>query len=441
LLSTQKLQMPHEGPMHLLALEGQIWMATSALRRMENNSGVLSLVGEPVAVGVSSQPIQQLGDSLYLARHRPFASSSLMIQFQYESMRTNWGLTMGSSILAANATGNTLVCVNEDGHVFRLSTGDFAADPNAESFQQTPSVTLNLPADLETPLGALALMDGSLFVYAGGKQPKAWFITPNAQLSRGLSIPGDLQTKPVAVHDGMVLPLEGRLHYEPIKPGGPSVDDYTRKLDVNPPGNRRPPRWMHLERLDENQFVAVDSEGALMRFQFRTDPRPHLFEVRNLQLKSPVNVPFVVFEGTVVFADADRQLHVLDAQSFQILGSTELDGVASNALWMVDGKVFVETNHSELQAFELTPEPKKLWSLSLGNSGLAGSPLTVGPDLLVTKQNGDVWMVDPHTGDVRQRHSIGQTLVNGPMIFGNHILAFSLDGSLYPLESLLTGGK
>ncbi len=441
LLSPQKVPVPHEGPMNLLALEGQVWMATSALRRIENNSGTLAFVGEPLAVGVSSQPIQQLGDSLFVGRHRPYSSSTVLIQFLYDSLRTNWGLTLGSSILAANATGETLVCVNEDGQVYRLNASDFAANQNASQFQQTPSYAVNLPRDLASPLGAVPLEDGSLFVYAGGKEPRAWFITPNAQLGRGLNIPDPLEVKPIAIRDGMVLPLKGRLHFVPLKPGGPRVDDYTRELDVKPAKGQNPIRWMHLERLDDTQFMAVDSAGVLTRFQYRTDPRPHLFEVRTLPLKSPVNVPFTAFEDAVVFADAARQLHVLDAQSFQILGSTPLDGDATNAVWMVKDKVFVETNRSELHAFELTPAPKKVWSLSLGNAGLAGAPLAMGSGLLITKQNGEVWVVDPNTGNVLQQKAVGQSLISTPFLFGKHILAPSLDGSLYPLESLLTEDK
>jgi outer membrane protein assembly factor BamB len=166
-----------------------------------------------------------------------------------------------------------------------------------------------------------------------------------------------------------------------------------------------------------------------------------LFEVRNLQLKSPVNVPFAVFEDTIVFADADRQLHVLNAQSFQILGSLPLEGIVTSAVWMVNGIVYLETDRSQLHAFELTPEPKLLWSLPLDNSGLAGTPLAVGTDLVVTMQNGDVWRVDPKAGNVKEQHRVDATFVNSPLSFGSHILAPSLDGSLYPLESLLTGGQ
>jgi hypothetical protein len=287
----------------------------------------------------------------------------------------------------------------------------------------------------------VGLADGSRVAYAGGKDPRGWFITPKAQLSRGLDIPAGLEARPVSVADGMVLPLAGRLHFVPAKSGGPKVDDYTRQLNVNPPADERPPQWMHLERLDDTQFIAVDSAGTLSRFQYRTDPRPHLFEVRNLQLKSPVNVPFAVFEDTIVFADADRQLHVLNAQSFQILGSLPLEGIVTSAVWMVNGIVYLETDRSQLHAFELTPEPKLLWSLPLDNSGLAGTPLAVGTDLVVTMQNGDVWRVDPKAGNVKEQHRVDATFVNSPLSFGSHILAPSLDGSLYPLESLLTGGQ
>ncbi len=362
-----------------------------------------------------------------------------MIQFQYETQRTNWGLTMGSEILAAQGTGRTLVCVNEDGYVFRLSAADF--DAETPSFQKTPSVTLNLPRDLQSPLGAMALEDGSLVAYAGGKDPKAWFITSNGQLNRAVDIPGGPEAKPVAVGDGIVLPLEGRLHYVPAKAGGSRVDDYTRQLNVQPGKNPATPRWMHLERLDDTQFVAVDSAGSLLRFQLRTDPRPHIAEARNITLKSPVNVPFAVHEGIIAFADADRQLHVVDGQSFQILGSVALPGDATNAVWIVDGVAFVETGGSELHAYELTPVPRELWSLSLGDAGLAGRPMPVGPGLLITKQNGGIWLIDPAAGNVVQRHAIGQPLVDAPLVLGNHILAPTLDGSLYPLESLLSGGQ
>ena len=219
------------------------------------------------------------------------------------------------------------------------------------------------------------------------------------------------------------------------------MDDYTRKLDVNADKSQPSPQWVHLEQLGENELVAVDSSGLLSRIQLRSDPSPHLFESRKLQLDSPITVPFAVYSGIIAFADASGKLQVMDAQSFQILGSAKLDGNATNAVWMVDGVVFVETNRSELQAFQITPTPKKLWSLSLGGSGLAGPPRAVGGRLIVAQQNGDIRIVDPSTGEAVQRHSLGQALVDSPQMFGTHLLAPSLDGSLYPLESLLTGGQ
>lgn len=436
-LSTQRLPTPHEGPMHMLALEGQVWLATSALRRMENNSGTTNIVGEPMAVGVSSQPIQQRGDNLYVARHRPYSSSSLMIQFQIDTLRTNWGLTMGAKILAASGNGDVFVAVNEDGHVYRLTPSDFSASMASAQFKTSPRETLNLPKDLQSPLGGITLADGSLFIYAGGDEPKAWFITPNGQLGRGLSIPGVLQTKPLSLGEGVILPLDNRLHYLPIKSNGRRVDDYTRKLKVNPDNSQRPPQWIHLAASGENEILAVDSSGVLTRIQLRTDPSPHLFESRKLQLDSPIKVPFAAFSGILAFADASRQLHVMDAQSFQILGSAKLNGDATNAVWMVEGKVFVESNRSELQAFEITPTPKKLWSLPLAGSGLAGSPMALNGNLVVAKQNGEILIVDPKTGEAPVSHFLGQALVDPPLMFGTHLLAPSLDGSLYPLEPLL----
>ena len=226
----------------------------------------------------------------------------------------------------------------------------------------------------------MPLEDGSLFAYAGGKEPRVWFVTPTGQLERGFDIPAALQTKPVAMHGGMVLPMEGRLRYIPIKPGGPRVDDYTQKVTVNPPKNQKAPQWMHLERLDDDQLIAVDSANSLLRIQFRTDPVSHLFEARKLQLKSPVNVPFAVFEGVILLADADRQLHVLDGQTFQPLGSTALDGDATNALWMVDGRLYVETNRSELTAYEISPATEKTLVAVAGRQRLGGVAFVLGAD-------------------------------------------------------------
>ncbi|MCA9072378.1 MAG: PQQ-binding-like beta-propeller repeat protein, partial [Planctomycetaceae bacterium] len=274
-----------------------------------------------------------------------------------------------------------------------------------------------------------------------GETPKGWFITPSGRLGRGLPIPGELETKPISLGDGVILPLANRLHYLPIKSGSRRGDDYTRKLDVNPDKSQPPPKWIHLERLSDNEILAVDSGGALTRIQLRTDPSPHLFESRKLQLPSPVTVPFAAFKDVVVFADANQQLHVMDAQSFQVLGSANLNGNATNAVWMVEGKVFVETNRSELLAFDITPTPKQLWSLPLNGSGLAGSPRVVGGRLVVAKQNGEVLILEPSSNQVLQRHFLGQALVDSPSMLGSHLLVPSLDGSLYPLEALLMGGQ
>ena len=92
---------------------------------MENNSGTTNIVGEPTAFGVSAQPIQQRGDHLYLARYRPYSGSSLMIPFQIDTRKTSWGLTMGSKILATGGTGNVVVAVNEDGHIYQMTESEF----------------------------------------------------------------------------------------------------------------------------------------------------------------------------------------------------------------------------------------------------------------------------------------------------------------------------
>lgn len=442
----QQIQSPHDGPMYLYAGSGgQVWLASNALRRLEMKAGTLTVSGNASAIGTSCQPIQRLGETLFIGRHRPYSSSTLFTQYNLDTETSNWGVTLGARILAWSATDGNVVCVTEDGQVFRNPAGNLTTDEGAQQkFNTSASARFNLPKDLVDPLGAIALPDGRLVAYAGGEEPRMWFVSAAGQLGRGTNIPQPIESKPVGFSDGVVFPQpNGRLKYISFRSSGSRIDDYAPKVggDVAVGGAQPATRWMFLESIDAENLLAVDSAGKLVRIQYRKSPSRHLFGARNQQFQTPINVPFAVAGGQAYIA-VGGELQAMDALTFAVSGKVPLDGPAVKPVWASGDKVFVETQGGDLHCFATKPGLKKLWTLpapdanNLG-AGLAGAPLAQGDRFILSRENGTVQSVAEADGKVAVEVALNQALTSGPKALGETLVVPTLDGAFFRIDALL----
>jgi hypothetical protein len=384
-----------------------------------------------------------MGDVLYLGRHRPYSTSVLFTMYGMDTLASNWGVTVGSTVLAATAPGGVLTVLNEDGRVFRLTGTEWPASAETR-FHTAPTVRLRLPDGLDSPLLAAPVGDGHIAVAVGGAEPTCWIVTAGGQVARTIRLEDPVEAAPAPLADGAVLPLpNNRLRFVALRGGAPPVDDYQPKIDAADLAGAPPPaRWVHVEGVDADHVLALDGDGNLVQVQYREQPTRHLYGVRSVKLAAPAIVPFAVHDGLAILADVNRRLHVYDAATLQPVGDVPLDGDATSRVWADGGRAFVETSGGTLQCYQLKPEPKKLWSLAAdgltGDVDIAGAPLTDGNRLLVTRRNGQLMILNPQTGEVLDQKDLSQPLDSGPRRAAGGVFVTTLDGGLLRIDGLLT---
>ncbi|HUG91733.1 MAG TPA: PQQ-binding-like beta-propeller repeat protein [Planctomycetaceae bacterium] len=438
-IAVHQLQTPHSGPMHLSAgADGQLWMGTSAVRRFELQADTIKLDTNRLPPGVSTQPLVAAGSHLYSGRRLPFAQAVLFTRADQEQMVGDWRATLGERILAAAAGGDSLVCVGETGNVFRVT----AADVGNGGFLLTGS-RLQVSEETVEPLRARALDDGRIAVACGLPEPQFWIVNTVGQTERRVPLNAPLEADPAALAEGFVLPLPGRLHFV-RRSAGPPVKDLLLPIGGGAAAADAgaAPAWKHVVAAGPDSVVALDGGGRLLRVQYRTAPTPHLFEVTQLTLDTPIDQQPVVHNNRLFLADAAGTLHVLDAATFDVQGEFELGAAASGPLWLAGERLYVETDEPELHCFELAPEVKPLWTAPLGparaadggGNGLAGAPLAIEGGVVVACRDGRVRVLDGQTGAAEKQLDLPLPLDSGPLVFGAFTLVPTVDGSVYRVD-------
>jgi hypothetical protein len=436
-IAVHQLQTPHSGPMHLYAgADGQLWMGTSAVRRFELQADTIRLDQKELPPGVSAQPIVAMGGHLYSGRRLPYAQAVLFTRAEQEEMVGEWRVVLGERVLAMSAAGSeSLVCVGETGSVFRVP----AADVQNGGFVLTEASRLRVPEETTEPLRASVLSDGRIAVACGLPESQFWVVNTVGQTERRVPLDMPLEADPVALEEGFVLPLPGKLHFV-RRTAGPPVKDLLLPIGAEGAGAGATQRaWKHVVAAGPDSVIAIDGGGRLLRVQYRTAPTPHLFEVTQLQLEQLVDQRPVVHNERLFGVDATGKLHVLDASTFDVQGEFDLGAAASGPLWAAGDRLFIETEPGALFCFEVAPEVKPLWSVPLAQEGngdfaLAGAPLASPEGVIVTCRDGRVLVLNPETGAVAKQVRLPLPLDSGAMVFGPQIVVTSVDGSVYQVN-------
>lgn len=429
LVAAYQVQNSYGGPLYLAAgPDNQFWMSGSAFRRLQVGTDSIRLDPQFMAVGLSAQPLQWVGSQFFLGRRQPFSGAVVFTQADRDRMAGSWKTVLGATprMLLAGAAGRA-VTVNESGIVAsftesRLRQGGIEARLGTE---------LELPNGLTTPLRVAAVGDGRLVAHCGSPEPMLWIINSEGQIESRLKLDAPLQTDPIRLGNGLVLPLPGRLRFARLSANESPVEDLLAPIEKGVEH-----QWKQLAALESDEFLALDNRRQLLRVQLRTGDVPHLAEVARVELPQPVDVPFAVAKDRIVLADADGVLRVIHARTFEPLAELPLNALATQPVWQVGPTFHVETGRDTLHAVALRDGAKLLWSVPV-EGPLAGAPLLRENSLLLALKRGEVWSLDPQTGQVRQRIPVGQPLSLGLRQLGETVIAPTEDGSFYSLKAVL----
>jgi len=405
------------------APDAQLFMASTAVRKLELKVDSLQPSQEAILLGKTTQPLQFQDRLLFVARQRPFAESVVLTPIDRTSLTGEWQAITGARIIAASvASGDnpSVVCVTESGQLFRVT-------PKALETGGFLSVAERLPLneELVDPLLATSLGEGQLAIAGGLPEPKLWIVNRLGQIERTATLASPLQSAPVAMGKAILAPVNGRLQLLQSQGGQAAAQEYRLPGDLA--GSTK---WVRVFAADADSAAGVLENGTVLGVRLQKSPQAHLIESARYSLESPlVSKPH--FEGgKLAVAGANGRVAVLAAENLEPRGETAFPGPIASGPWLAGEFVFVEPGDGTLQARSIARELPAAWSMPLQNDHLAGAPIVRGADLLIPLQSGRLVRCDLASGEVRGATDLHSVLAGSPLVIGNGIYLTTLDGSL-----------
>ncbi|MCA8995518.1 MAG: PQQ-binding-like beta-propeller repeat protein [Planctomycetaceae bacterium] len=414
----------HVGAVYLMtAPSDQVWMATGALNLLQLTTDALQPEGEPVAPGIATQPLQRLSGYLFHARRRPFTQAVTLTRTDSQELTSDWQAILGGRLLAAvSREGGSLsmAAVNEAGHAFRIGDRQLAEGP----FLTDAPTRLPLHPDLTEPLVAGAVSNDRIAVAAGGPEPRLWLINAAGQIEGSPLIPAVPQAAPESMGKHVLLPVEGRIHV--IRQSGQSaVQDFAL-----PTGETRV--WRGVYPSSDDSAVAATTDGLLILLKYGQSPRPNLSEASRVELGHPISYSLANGEGLIAVGDASGTLTVFSGERLDPQGKRAFPRGLTNQPWIAGGRVYAEEGGAILHCLEPSGDLPLVWSADLEGASVAGVLMHEG-QLLIARQNGEIWKIDPASGNVIGRQQLNNAISLGPFSAGDRVYVSTIDGTLIPL--------
>ncbi|MFN0050731.1 MAG: PQQ-binding-like beta-propeller repeat protein [Planctomycetales bacterium] len=413
--------------------DDQLWMSGSALRRFTISRDSLLPDKQELAIGIATQPLQMLGDTLFVGRRPEYSRGVLFAGADRVRMATQWQLSLGGAVLecTAPASDGATVCLTSLGELYQVTAQKLARG----GFELQTLAQLPLPEGVKEPLAAARLADGRIAVASAGTEPRLW-IAGNDSNPREYKLPKPLETHPVLLGPGLLLPLPGGLRLMSRTADQPIAEELPA-----PSSDAAPPSWRSVVALDETQALALNSAGRLSRIQYRSARPAHLAEITHWQAAAPVDQPLLYAQGRVLVADATGKLVLLEGGTFEPQGARQLPQPARRPPWNWGDQVFVESADGRLHCFGLADGLPDQWELPLDEGSLVDPPLGQGGRLFLALDDGRLLVVDAASGKVEQSLDLGQRLSFGPRLLGNQVVVGTLDGSLLSINSRIEPGR
>lgn len=433
-LASYQLQDPLSCQIYLSAGSGgQLWMSSSALRKFTLQNNGITMDKKKIAEGLGAQPMQLIGNNLYLARRLLSSNSVIFTIANRDEMTSTWKSILGTDILDTFPYGDKetdgLLCVTSDGDVFRLRDNHFK--PDAAPFIERTMTQLKLPEGLTAPIKCAALSNGKIAVTCGAPEPTLWILNTYGQLEQTITLEAPLETMPILQGNDIALPYAKRIAIHRKGTGTSSVQEFV--LPDNVAGETV---WKQLIPVSKDQCIAITASGQLIALQYRTTPVRHLAVLSITDLKQPVDVNAATDGQLLAIADASGELKLIDPASAQVKTRIQLPGAAINDLWINDNLLFVETREN-LSCFNLKEGLQKIWDLKLPDAPLAGAPTFAEKSLLLSLQDGTLLTVDPQAGTVSTKSRTPLPASGSVVKLEQFLVVPTVDGSLYRIDEAL----
>ncbi len=405
--------------------DGQFWCAGSAFRKFEINSNSIRMESNSTAPGIASQPLQQVGEHLFVGRKSRFSDAVTFSAVEREKLVIPWRCIVGDEPLAMVATRDGgIVWAGESGSLYSLGKNRISQG----GVDLKSGTDLDLPANIVKPIRATVLDDQRLVITAAGETVQLFLLNQIGQVVAKYPIDELPEVDPLLLDCGLVLPLSSRLKLLPLTPGQKPTQDW-----LAPIGENIEHHWAQLIRVDGRELIACDRSGRLSRIQFREGDVPHLAEVSKLQLPHPVDVPLALRGDFLYVADASGTCRQLNVHSFDADGERSMPAPIRN-LWATEANMIVEAGDGRLHSLADGKGLQERWTYDLNRLSPIGPVVTQGDAFWFACRNGTILVLNSESGEEIRRIELPQTLSLGLRRFHEKLFAVACDGTLYRLD-------
>lgn len=407
--------------------DGQLWMVSTALRKLKLTTDSLELSADSTAEGFASQPIQMLGTQLFVGRYSSGSRAVHFSRIDRDSLSSEWRTTVGDAVsVTTEGSDGELIGLSASGEVWRIR----AAALEEAGYVQRSNAQLDLDPTSRRGLLSARVADGRIAAVSAAPSPKLFVVRTTGQLHFQRDLPDEPDAAPIALGTTFVVPLPGRLHC--VRNSGPSAEDY-----IAPVEEGTSHQWKYVIAIDDEACVAFDADRGASRLQLREQPVPNLALVSQVEMKRQVVLPPVLLEDKrLAFVDDSGGIGLLDSRLLEVLQQRGLDSPAVVGPWADGSIVFVQTADGTLHCLDGDAQLKSKWTHPLGEGRVAGAPRKLDNEWVVPLVDGRILFADAATGKTHAIRSAGQKLTGPLLEYNGALWATTLAGSIVNVGSL-----
>ena len=429
---------------------GELWLASDQLARYDIQYASREFQArETRSPGEFTQPLQVIGKVLFHARRKPGTPGVIVSAMQFGGQKETldkvdyWQTHLAAPPAAAPfVSNNRVVAVTAPGDVYEIPLEDKQAPAVMK-----PLVVASSPKSRMSPLVArIDLEPGVAMFVPGSGGTHVLRYDANATANRAtwvtLELPdGDtLSSVPGALAGGLLAPgAKGQVYLLNAVNGSFQAAPYQpQQSEVGQFAWRRP----DAASFDSTQAVLSDGHAKLYVLNVKQSPMPHLVATAaGAELGDRVTSP-VALIGSMVFAvDAGGILHAMKLPNLDHATTIPLDSPAKWGPRRVGKRVLLSTRDNQLVCLA-DDEQRLQWQIDLPYGPLAGAPIAVGDDFIITSNQidttgGVISRIDAATGDLIATIELSQPLGSGAVLHDGQLFVLTHDGSLLrtPLPS------
>lgn len=427
-VGTYRVQDGYTGPLHVaLGPDQQFWLSSTAFRRFEIAADSVRLDPNFVAVGLTSQPLQAVGETFFVGRRSRFAEGVQFTNIDRNTLTGTWRTLLGArpKELLVGAGGN-VVLITESGVVFNIPPSRLAQG----GIELGAATDLDWPVSLNDPPFVARRSDGGAVVVTGGNSPRMWLVESTGRVAPPTELPAPLEHPPVQLSAGLVLASSGRLSLRSVQ-GSQKFEDWRAPVEAE-----QQPRWAHLLKTGDEEFLAINADGRCHRMQVRMGEISHLAQVAAIDLNPPAAVPPVSWEESILLVDVDHKLRRLNQRTLE----TEAEFAGAGAvlgLATIDRRVLIWDADTlrMLDGERLT----EVWGLPLQGRIPVGRPVLRDAQIWFGCENGEILALECDTGRESPQTSLPQALSLGVITIGEALWGVACDGTLYRVPQAKAG--